>query len=133
MGNKLAGAVTREIPCPKCEKAGRPKKGNIVLEMIAKNRLDVYKIESIKDAQLHTGITPHIVSWDLPVKIEGGQVEVRTVCCINVCGISIKDIIPAANGEKMIGFDILEINVIKLPYADFVALRDNWIDSGYEL
>lgn len=122
---KESFVISRTSFCPECFAKGRPHKGNIFV-VYRTNHGELRVKTNHQDGIC--GYTPFLYSWEEPYETKQGMIQLARSCAVHGCGVYIEN--PYAE-QATINF--VKTEFIWLPHNEFVALRDIWKNTGYEL
>lgn len=104
--------ITRSFHCPECDKRDSPKKGDVFVTLGSTGRIKVHEY----NGGGVRGITPHIIVCEQESR---EQVKLLVSCTIHDCGVDIFHDETFDDFE----FDIMHTRTIKMPKADWEALK----------
>lgn len=114
--------ICRTMYCPRCNASDHPTKGDVFIVYGSKRKTLMQRIAQWYGVK---GYTPHIISFDQPLKMKDGKVEIIVSC--GVCEM-VYDYI-----DMEAVFVIKKAHVIHLPKKDFDALVLYCKHLGYDI
>jgi hypothetical protein len=117
--------ITRSMYCPRCNAREHPYKGDLFVVFGTTRQHLLVRKTHINGTK---GFTPHLISWDEPLLFEDGKVKCSICCGINGCGVEVDP-----TQDDMAEITFIKAEFIYLMQHDFIALRDRFKNSGYEI
>ena len=124
--------ISRTMFCPACYQRRKPARGELFVVYNHDHECLAIKENHVSSVN---GFTPHLVSWEEPLEVKDGKVQLSACCGVNFCGVYVdpKDFKHAEPGVAT-EIQFIKTEFIWLPVDEFVALKDKWRgNTGYNL